>query len=97
MIAHEKEMWFVHLGYEPALPLKIERIDGFGATVVGGKTGSHRTGHGETYWDKFVKIIKLGFIPVDVAKDTRQISEDWTPPVESKLDKEIEGGLYRLK
>lgn len=97
MIAHEKEMWFVHLGYDPALPLKFERIDSLGASVVGGKTGSHRTGHGETYWDKFVEITKLGFIPVDVAKDTKQISEDWTPPDESMLDEEIKGGFYRLK
>lgn len=97
MIAHDKEMWFVHLGYDPPLPLKIERIVDLGASVVGGKTGSHRTGHGETYWDKFVEIIKLGFMPVDVAKDLRKLSEDWTPPDESKLDKEIKGGIYRLK
>ena len=97
MISQEKEIWFVHFGFQPPLPLKIERIDKLGAKVIGGKTGSHRTGHGETYWNKIVEVIKLGFVPVDVAQDIGQLPNDWSPPDPATLDEKIKGGLYVLK
>ena len=91
------DMWFVHPGFEPPLPLKIERTAGLGARIIGGKTGSHLTGHGETYWDKLVEVIKLGFVPVDVAKELGCLSDDWTPPDTERLDYTIKEGFYVLK
>jgi len=40
MIRENEVIWFVHLGYDPPLPLRLQRTSGFGAEVVGGKTGS---------------------------------------------------------
>ncbi|MFO7534493.1 MAG: hypothetical protein R6X19_02205 [Kiritimatiellia bacterium] len=97
MISQEKEIWFVHLGFQPPLPLKIERIDRFGANVIGGKTGFHCTGHGETYWSKIVEVIKLGFVPADVAQDIGQLGSDWSPPDSATLAERIKGGFYKLK
>jgi len=77
--------------------LKLERDVGLAARVVGGKTGSHSTGHGETYWDKFKEIVAMGFIPVEVAKEIGAIPEEWSHPEESTLDKEVESGNFRLK
>jgi hypothetical protein len=93
----KKEIWLVHPGYEPALPMKIEILPGHAARITGGKTGSHMTGHGETYWDKIVEVIRLGFVPSEVAKDLGLIPIDWLPPNESELDEMIERGNYILK
>jgi hypothetical protein len=97
MISQESQIWFVHFGFEPPLPLKIERTGDLGAQVIGGKTGSHRTGHGENYWDKVVEVINLGYVPVDVAKDIKRLDVNWKPPDETTLDQRISTGSYRKK
>ena len=79
------------------MPLKIERTSDLGARVIGGKAGSHRTGHGENYWEKVVEVIKLGYVPVDVAKDIKCLDLNWTPPDETTLDQRIEAGFYIRK
>jgi len=95
---HENEIiWFVHLGYDPPLPLRFKRTSNLGACVTGGKTGSHKTGHGETYWDKLVEIIRLGYLPDSVAKETGQIDNNWTEPDASRLDETITRGEYKLR
>ena len=65
--------------------------------MIGGKTGSHRIGHGENYWDKIVEVIKLGYVPVDVAKDIKRLNLNWTPPDETTLDQTIEADFYLRK
>ncbi len=62
--------------------------------MIGGKTGSHQTAHGENYWDKVVEVIKLGYVPVDVAKEIKRLDLNWKPPDETTLDQKIEEGLY---
>jgi len=94
VISKETEIWFVHFGFDPPLPLKIERTSDLGARVIGGKAGSHRTGHGENYWEKVVEVIKLGYVPVDVAKDIKRLDLNWTPLYEATLDQKIEAGFY---
>lgn len=94
MVSTDREIWFVHFGFEPPLPLKIERTGDMGARVIGGTTGSHRTGHGENYWDKIAEVIKLGYVPVEVAKDIQRLDLNWTPPDETTLDQKIEAGFY---
>jgi hypothetical protein len=97
MIPIEKQIWFVHLSYEPPLPLKVEILPNHSARVIGGKSGSHLSGHGESYWDKIVEVIQLGFVPVPVAKDLGSIPLDWAAPDEAQLDNQINGGVYSLK
>lgn len=97
MISKEWAIWFVHLSFQPPLPLNIQRSGGLSAVVTGGTTGSHRTGHGETYWDKLVEVIKLGFLPVDVAKELGLLPKDWTAPDPATLDENIRNGVYLRK
>jgi hypothetical protein len=97
MIRENEVIWFVHLGYDPPLPLRLQRTSGFGAEVVGGKTGSHVIGHGETYWDKLTEIIKLGYMPVSVVQELGQLDDNWIPPNIETLDFEISNEKYRLR
>lgn len=92
-----EEILFVHLGYSPPLPLLFRRISAKGAMVIGGKTGSHRTGHSETYWDKLKEIIKLGYTPVEIAKDVGLLNEDWAPPQLDQIDQLVKEGYFHLK
>ena len=94
MIQLMKQIWFVHLGYEPPLPLKVEILPNHRARVIGGKSGSHLTGHNENYRDKITEVIRLGYIPSEIAKDLGFVSPDWTPPDESQLDSEIQKEAY---
>lgn len=97
MIHENETVWFVHLGYDPPLPLRFQRIANLGAKVTGGKTGSHETGHGESYWDKLAEIIRLGYIPVSVAKEIEQLGANWIEPDTSNLDEAITRGDYKLR
>lgn len=97
MIRENETIWFVHLGYDPPLPLRFRRTVNLGAEVIGGKTGTHVTGHGETYWDKLVEVIKLGYVPVSVAQETRQMDASWMEPDASNLDEAITRGDYKLR
>jgi len=81
--------WFVNLNSMPPIALGFARVPSGGAYVVGGKSGSHFTEHGESYWDKLKEIINLGFVPVEVALDLKLLSSDWMPPAISSNDKEI--------
>jgi hypothetical protein len=96
MINENETIWFVHLGYAPPLPLRFQRMANLGAAVTGGKNGSHETGHGETYWDKFVEVIRQGYIPVSVAREIGKIDKKWTEPDASKLDEMVASGIYKL-
>jgi hypothetical protein len=97
MISQERGVWFIHPNYDPPLPLRIQRVGELGALVTGGISGTHRTGHGQTYWDKLVEVIKLGYVPVPVAKELRLISSDWSPSVGDELDKQIASVDYKRK
>jgi len=92
-----KFIWFVHLNYQPPLPLCYRRLESKNAEVIGGKTGSHITGHSESYWDKLKELIRIGYIPVDIAKDLGLLNSDWTPPKIDEIDDQIKEGYYQLK
>ena len=95
MIPSEQDIWFIHPNYDPPLPLCYRR-QGHSASIVGGKTGSHHTGHTENYWDKFTEVLRLGFVPVDIAKDLGIIPAKWTPPDPRTLDNQIKQGHFKL-
>lgn len=97
MIRKNEVVWFVHLQYEPPLPLCLRRIGEVGAHVDGGKTGPHSTGHGETYWDKLVEIIKLGYVPVAVAKELGTLDQAWQPPEIDSLNTMTAEGVFGLR
>lgn len=71
--------WLVH--EKSQLPVGFVRLLNNGALVLGGKSGTHFTGHGESYWQKFKELISWGYIPKDIAIDLRLLPSDWRPPV----------------
>lgn len=70
--------WFIHEVNKT--PLGFIRLSKAGALVIGGKTGTHLTGHGESYWKKLKEIISLGYIPVEIAAELKLLPLDWSPP-----------------
>lgn len=84
-----KLYWFVHLQSSPPVTLGFIREKRGGAIIIGGKTGSHLTGHDETYWKKLKEVIAMGYTPVDVARDLRMLPEGWSPPELTPRDKEL--------
>lgn len=92
----KNKTWFVHLGYSPPLPLKLEIKPDHSAKVIGGTSGTHATGHGENYWDKIAEVIRLGYMPVSAAQDLGCLPLDWSPPNEDELDYQIKEGFYSM-
>jgi len=94
MISDGDSVDLVHLGFEPPILLRFTRV-GSGASIEGGKTGSHTTGHGESYWDKFKELIALGYIPVDDALNLNLLpdgcalpsAKDWAELISSSKRK----------
>ena len=72
--------WFVHASTVPQIPLGFVRDNRGGALVIGGKTGSHYTGHRDTWWDKFREVVLLGYVPVEQAVAQHLVPSDWSPP-----------------
>jgi hypothetical protein len=70
--------WFVHPDTDPPCPLGIIRTHGGGALVIGGRTGSHMTGHGESYSKKM--IVDSGYIDLTNAINRNIVSASWSPP-----------------
>ena len=83
-----KLYWFVHLDSTPPVPLGFVRGARDNAFIIGGKTGSHGTGHGESYWQKLKEVIAMGYTPVDVARNLGFLPDEWTPPELSRTDRE---------
>ena len=85
--------WFIHdISHAP---LGLIRTTNGGALVIGGKTGSHFTGHGENYWKKLKELIALGYIPLATAKELSIAPPDWTPPPLSPSDREFVEKIIR--
>jgi len=95
MINKNETIWFVHPQYNPPLPLRFQRTNGFSAKIIGGRFNDHNTGHIETYWDKFIEIIKLGYIPITVAQESGILSDEWQPPSVELLKNDIDNGKYK--
>ena len=81
--------WFVHPSAVPPVPLGYIRDNRGGALVIGGKTGSHYTGHGDSWWAKLSEIAALGYIPVELARRQQLITADWSPPVLDDKDSHL--------
>lgn len=87
----DKLIWFIH-ARDKTKSLGFIRTSNNGAIIIGGKTGSHKTGHGENYWDKIKEIISLNYLPVDVARDIGILPEDWKEPIMSRDDERMVNG-----
>lgn len=55
--------------------------------IIGGATGSHYSGHAETWQDKWNKYIEQGYITQDVAIKNGIIKDAWRPPSIKQEDK----------
>lgn len=86
VVEPRKLSWFVLASSVPPTPLGFIRDNRGGALIVGGATGSHYTGHGESWWDKLCEIGRLGYIPVELGLKREIIPNDWSPPEFSEKD-----------
>jgi hypothetical protein len=88
--------WFVHPSTVPPTALGFIRDNSRGALLIGGLTGSHYTGHKDTWWVKFRGIISDGYIPLEVAQAQGLVSARWQPPALEDTDdaivRRIQGG-----
>ena len=94
MISDEQSIDLVHPGFDPPVPLRFSRL-GSGASIEGGRTGSHQTGHGETYWNKFKEMIDLGYIPVEDATSLNLLPEGWEMPDREQWDELISSSIRK--
>lgn len=79
MIIEQRQIhWFIH--ERDQTPLGFARLRNGGALILGGKTGSHLTGHGESYWKKLKEVINLGYMPAETAMELKVIQPSWVPP-----------------
>ena len=78
--------WFVHPSTVPPTPLGFIRNNRGGALLIAGLTGSHCTGHKDTWWDKFQLLIADGYIPLEIAQARGLISPAWLPPALDNTD-----------
>lgn len=83
IVEPRKLYWFVDAS---STPLGFIRDNRGGAFIVGGATGSHYTGHTESWWDKLCAIGRLGYIPVELAIKRELVSTDWSAPEISEED-----------
>src|SRR3954451_16045400 len=82
-------VWFVDPSRTPPTSLGYVRDPDGGAFAIGGPTGSHMTGHAESWWQKLSLIASQGYIPVELAITKRIVSDDWSPPAISEADMRI--------
>lgn len=61
--------------------------DGF--FIIGGETGSHFSGHSETWQRKWEGYLTEGYIPVNIAIEKGIIKGDWKPLKISKNDQDV--------
>jgi hypothetical protein len=79
--------WFIH--ELDKTPTGLIRMRNGGALIIGGKTGTHLTGHGESYWAKIKELISHGYVPVEIAMELQLVPADWQQPeIQSKTDRE---------
>jgi hypothetical protein len=60
-----------------------------GCFILGGPTGSHYTGHGESWESKWKQLLKDGYIEVATAIAEGKLPKDWQPPKISRRDQEL--------
>lgn len=85
--------WFVHPSTIPPTPLGFVRAKGRRALLIRGLTGSHMTGHADTWRDKFRLLISDGYIPIEVAQAQGLVSASWKPPQLDDTDEAIVGRI----
>jgi hypothetical protein len=83
IVEPRKLRWLVDAS---STPLGFIRDNRGGAFIIGGATGSHYTGHTESWWDKLCAIGRLGYIPVELAIKRQLISAEWCAPELSEKD-----------
>lgn len=81
-------LWFIKEN-NPKKALGLLRSQGNGCFIIGGPTGSHLTGHGESWESKWKEYLAKGYIDIGTAKKKGLISLSWAHPKINKEDKYI--------
>ena len=63
--------------------------ESLGCLIIGGPTGTHCSGHGESWTVKWNKLLSQGYIKETEAKIKIIISKNWKPPKLKQEEKEL--------
>ncbi|MCE2961280.1 MAG: hypothetical protein ACK46A_09250 [Akkermansiaceae bacterium] len=85
MISDGQSIDLIHPGFNPPIPLRFTRC-GTSATIQGGVSEFHQTGHGASYWNKFKEVIAHGYIPVEDAISLNLLPQGWKMPETHEWD-----------
>ena len=93
----EKILWLVKKDGNHTNVIGFLRDQGDGCLIIGGPTGSHYTGHYESWRSKWEVYMRDGYIDVDAAIKSKIIPSDWhTPKISSKDQVIIDMILQKL-
>ena len=81
--------WFSHSDPRKFPPVGIIRDHKGGALVIGGPTGSHYTGHGESWEKKETWILGLGYVESWIDTDDGAPPGGWRGPAVSQVDMDL--------
>lgn len=84
-----KILWLVKINQDQETVLGFLRDKFNGCFIIGGSTGSHYTGHGESWKTKWEEYIKEGYIDIDAAIKDKLLASNWLPPKISEKDQVI--------
>lgn len=84
-----KIFWLVKIKQNQKIVLGLLRDKYDGCFIIGGPTGSHYTGHGESWKSKWKEYLNKGYIDVDLAKKNQLLPLNWFPPKITQKDQSI--------
>lgn len=90
-----KISWLLKKGGDRTIIVGFLRDQSQGCFIIGGPTGSHYTGHGESWESKWKNYMREGYIDADSAKRNRILSSNWNPPMIKKKDQVIINKIFK--
>lgn len=81
-------IWLVNK-HEKKITLGFLRDQRGGCLIINGPTGSHYSGHAESWKEKYNYYLREGFIEVEYAKRKKILSHDWKPQRIKPKDMEL--------
>lgn len=81
--------WLIKNGDDSINVVGFLRDHKDGVFIIGGETGSHYSGHSETWKEKWDEYINQNYMPVSSAIEQGVLNDGWTPPEINKDDQEI--------
>jgi hypothetical protein len=93
----EKILWLVKKNGNQMKIIGFLRDHDDSCFIIGGPTGSHYTGHGESWQSKWKEYMDDGYIDINSAVKNKILSSDWHSPKISKNDRVVVDMILQKK